>query len=105
LGKSIQEEKKVSSPEGSQAEGYLALSEHSGNKVVGSVSRAVWVRGKSRNHRPTLNICPFLFADGLASPTQDRIIPLKAHNRDGMGREVGRGFRIGNTCTHVVVSC
>ena len=25
--------------------------------------------------------------------------------RDGMGREVGGGFRIGNTCTPVVDSC
>jgi len=25
--------------------------------------------------------------------------------RDGMGREVGGGFRIGNTCTSVVDSC
>ena len=25
--------------------------------------------------------------------------------RDGMGREVGEGFRIGNTCTPVVDSC
>ena len=25
--------------------------------------------------------------------------------RDGMGREVGVGFRIGNTCTPVVDSC
>ena len=24
---------------------------------------------------------------------------------DGMGREVGGGFRIGNTCTHVADSC
>ena len=25
--------------------------------------------------------------------------------RDGMGREVGGGFRVGNTCTPVVDSC
>ena len=25
--------------------------------------------------------------------------------RDGMGREVGRGFRMGNTCTPVVDAC
>ena len=25
--------------------------------------------------------------------------------RDGMGREVGRGFRIGNTCTPMADSC
>ena len=25
--------------------------------------------------------------------------------RDGMGREVGEGFRMGNTCTTVVDSC
>ena len=25
--------------------------------------------------------------------------------RDGMGREVGGGFRIGNMCTHVADSC
>ena len=25
--------------------------------------------------------------------------------RDGMGKEVGRGFRIGNTCTPVADSC
>ena len=25
--------------------------------------------------------------------------------KDGMGREVGRGFRIGNMCTPVVDSC
>ena len=25
--------------------------------------------------------------------------------RDGMGREVGGGFRMGNTCTSVVDSC
>ena len=25
--------------------------------------------------------------------------------RDGMGKEVGRGFRMENTCTHMVDSC
>ena len=25
--------------------------------------------------------------------------------RDGMGREVGGGFRMGNTCTHMADSC
>ena len=25
--------------------------------------------------------------------------------RDGMGREVGEGFRMGDTCTHVADSC
>ena len=32
-------------------------------------------------------------------------IDLIISQRDGMGREVGRGFRIGNTCTPVVDSC
>ena len=37
-----------------------------------------------------------------------RIICLKrvmVYQRDGMGREVGGGFRIGNTCTPVADSC
>ena len=32
-------------------------------------------------------------------------IDLIISQRDGMGREVGRGFRIGNTCTPVVNLC
>ena len=32
-------------------------------------------------------------------------IDLIISQRDGMGREVGRGFRIGNMCTPVVDSC
>ena len=32
-------------------------------------------------------------------------IDLIISQRDGMGRVVGRGFRIGNTCTPVVDSC
>ena len=37
----------------------------------------------------------------MGSPLPPRTIPLG----DGMGREVGVGFRMGNTCTAVADSC
>ena len=33
------------------------------------------------------------------------LVPSGMTQRDGMGREVGGGFRMGNTCTPVADSC
>ena len=42
---------------------------------------------------------------GLVELSQINQESLRMTQRDGMGREVGGGFRIGNTCTPVVDSC
>ena len=53
------------------------------------------------------NINNLRYADDttLMTESEEALRSLLMTQRDGIGREVGGGFRIGNTCTPMVDSC
>ena len=74
------------------------------NSLLDSVGegkgRMIWENG--------IETCIISYVKQIASPgsMHDTGCSGLVHpQRDGMGREVGRGFRMGNTCTFMADSC